>query len=432
MESDIIEKELFRLSKDFKNHQQKGISLENLQQYLKREEAAIEFTSFKYHDGIRWTDSIFYIAFILRKDKPEPELVYLFEEKELDAILKQKKNKPEATIDALYSSASLYNLIWKPLENYLDKTQKIYFAASGLLHKLNLAAIAVNENKVLSEFYNLVQLNTTASIREIHNAVVANTDAIMLYGGVNFNADSTEMKSAAKSYQLSAEKSFAFRGFDFGADPLHDLPFSEMEVDNIASEAKKYKYTVSVVKGISANEESVKALTGKKSPAVFHLATHGKFFSDPENTKPGESMAGGKIFAQSDNPLLRSLLMFAGANHIWSGKPLRGVEDGILTAYEISNMYLPNTKLVVLSACETGLGSIQGSEGVYGLQRAFKMAGVQNLVMSLWTSLTMQLLNSWNYFIIISLKINQSMKLSVFPRLPYVINTEHNLTSGLA
>ena len=75
----------------------------------------------------------------------------------------------------------------------------------------------------------------------------------------------------------------------------------------------------------------------------------------------------------------------AGAENAWGGNAMAGVDDGILTAYEISNMYFPNAKLVTLSACETALGDIRGSEGVYGLQRAFKMAGVENLVMSLWT-----------------------------------------------
>ena len=82
---------------------------------------------------------------------------------------------------------------------------------------------------------------------------------------------------------------------------------------------------------------------------------------------------------------MRAGLLFAGANNAWRGLFITGIEDGIVTAYEVSTtMYLPNTKLVVLSACETALGDIQGSEGVYGLQRAFKMAGVKNLVMSLW------------------------------------------------
>ena len=97
-----------------------------------------------------------------------------------------------------------------------------------------------------------------------------------------------------------------------------------------------------------------------------------------------EKQRGSNIFKQSENPLFRAGLAFAGAELAWKGKAANDIDDGILTAYEISNMYLPNTWLVVLSACETGLGDIKGTEGVYGLQRSFNMAGVKNLVMSLW------------------------------------------------
>jgi len=91
------------------------------------------------------------------------------------------------------------------------------------------------------------------------------------------------------------------------------------------------------------------------------------------------------VFRASDNPLIRSGLIMSGANNAWNNNIIpQGIDDGILTAYEVSGMDLYNTELVVLSACETGLGDIKGSEGVYGLQRSFKMAGVDYLIMSLW------------------------------------------------
>ena len=139
---------------------------------------------------------------------------------------------------------------------------------------------------------------------------------------------------------------------------------------------------MSLISGEQATEESLKELQAKRSPAVLHIATHGFFFPDPENDNKAVNQ---NVFKYAGNPLMRSGLFFAGAFYTWTkNRSFTGLEDGIATAYEIANLYLPNTKLAVLSACETGLGDIRGSDGVWGLQRAFRIAGVKNLVMSLW------------------------------------------------
>ena len=164
-------------------------------------------------------------------------------------------------------------------------------------------------------------------------------------------------------------------------------------------------------KGADASEEFFKKLgtQGAPSPRILHLATHGFFFPDPDRAnsakdgvaqdsapieRTAKSASPGKklepeskeiIFKMSDQPMLRSGLILAGANAAWKNKQtFEGAEDGILTAYEISQMNLSNTELVVLSACETGLGDIEANEGVFGLQRAFKIAGVKYIIMSLW------------------------------------------------
>jgi CHAT domain-containing protein len=159
------------------------------------------------------------------------------------------------------------------------------------------------------------------------------------------------------------------------------------EVEAIAVNLQENKIKTTIYEGIQANEESFKSLSNQKI-SVLHLATHGFFF--PEIKKKPELFDGLMTFGEQKfryvpNPLLRSGLILAGGNRTWKGeKPISGMEDGILTAQEISEMNLTHTELVVLSACDTGLGDIKGGEGVFGLQRAFKLAGVKTILMSLW------------------------------------------------
>jgi tetratricopeptide (TPR) repeat protein len=382
--SNTLEQELTRLSADFKQQQQ-DITWQTVQQSLKPDEAAIEFVEFQYHNGKKWVDSIYYVALVLRKDIPEPELIYLFEKRQLENILDQKGVAYNTSIDALYTSPVLYDLIWKPLESKLTTASKIYYATAGQLHVLNLAALSMGNNKILNDKYKLVALNTTSSVIYKKDETINASDNILLYGGIIYSADSTSLVEASKKYNVDEGLASRSIGLTLAEpDEIPTLPSTEIEVDAIAQEAKHSGYSVKTIKGLDANEESVKSVDIDQNVSVFHFATHGFFNPNQIHLSVKQSLSGGKAFMLSDDPLMRSGLMLAGANNVWSGKPVKSIQDGILTGYEISNLYLPKAKLVVLSACETGLGKIEGSEGVNGLQRAFKIAGAQNLVMSLW------------------------------------------------
>ena len=133
----------------------------------------------------------------------------------------------------------------------------------------------------------------------------------------------------------------------------------------------------------AGSEEQFKTIE-YSSPSIIHVSTHGFYFADKQDQLKNLPSDFDK-FARHENPLLRSGFILAGGNTAFQGKEIpEGTDDGVLTAYEISNLNFFNTDLVVLSACQTGLGDVKGNEGVYGLQRAFKMAGVEYLLLSLW------------------------------------------------
>ena len=134
-----------------------------------------------------------------------------------------------------------------------------------------------------------------------------------------------------------------------------------------------------------ATETRLKSYSGNSSK-VLHISTHGFYFSPPDKDSLLDvRRVQGNSFSKAVEPMMRSGLLLSGANNIWTGRtPADISNDGVLTAYEIANLDFSNTELVVLSACDTGLGDIDYSEGIYGLQRAFRLAGVRSMIISLW------------------------------------------------
>lgn len=385
-----LEKELVRTVAGF-GDAIRQVNWQEVQKQLKPDEAAIEFVHFNYTNPDP-TDSTMYAALVLRPGWESPKFVPLFEEKQLQNLLLQNTKDKTEQVKNLYafSENGLAKLIFKSLEPEIEGVKTIYFSPSGLLHRINLGAIAVSRTENWGERFHLVQLGSTRQL-VVPQQIAEPKNTAVLFGGIRYDLDTTAIFSANASLGAVENLNRGDLNFSQSDSTLRGegewlfLNNTEKEVAEIAPILQDNSIQTTVQKGFAASEEAFKSI-GKNgaSPKILHLATHGYFFPDVKNEKVrSESQS---VFKISDHPMIRSGLILAGGNQAWkTGKPIKPtVEDGILTAYEVSQMNLANTELVVLSACETGLGDIAGNEGVYGLQRAFKIAGAKYLLMSLW------------------------------------------------
>ncbi|MCI1265473.1 MAG: tetratricopeptide repeat protein [Saprospiraceae bacterium] len=398
-EANTLEKELSRTIAGYTETKQL-VTWNEVQAALKPGELALEFVSFKINFP-ESTDSTFYAALIIKHGDNQPLFIPLFEEKSLDSLLNSKSERKADYVNSLYTLAdrgavalenpkkSLYEILWKPLEKELAGIKTIYFSPSGLLLRINLDAIPISETETLADKYQLIELNSTRQLVIPTQIKNGNNDAI-LYGGIQFEQDSI----ISNNEPLVASRSRGLLSFNYVDSTLRGgtwnyLAGTEREVNTIEKMMLTSGIQTKLKKGYEASEDSFKNIgaNNNPSPRILHIATHGYFFVDPKEGHQSSVISRQEepVFKISEHPMLRSGLIMAGGNAAWQGKQtLEGREDGILTAYEISQMNLSNTELIVLSACETGLGDIQGNEGVYGLQRAFKIAGVKYLIMSLW------------------------------------------------
>lgn len=386
-----MQSEIFRAGRE---NQQIGFN--EVRRQLKNDDAAVEFIRFEFYQK-RWTDSTFYAALIILPNDTVPHFVSLCEEKQLARLLENQSTSPEQFVNQLYRGIiisnerqpdgkkgdSLYNLIWKPLLPWLEGINKISIAPAGLLNRIAFNALPIDSSHYLIDRYQLRQYNSVRQIAEQKSpaSTMGVTVNAILYGGINFDDayPTPAPVNGAIPNILPNDVRRSIRGGDWVP-----LPGTLQEVNSIGQLFLNSKINPQVINGTAATEESFKQLSGH-SPALLHLATHGFSLPDARQKRDHQLNNGDNQFILADNPLLRSGIIMAGANRVWGGKiPKDGQEDGIVTSYEISNMDLSNTELVVLSACETALGDIKGTEGVFGLQRAFKLAGVQNMILSLW------------------------------------------------
>ena len=342
------------------------INYEKVRNSLSDNEVLVDFSDYQTEDSVRH-----YAAYVFDRNQSYPRLIKCFEQQQADSLL---EGMPAFTLydyDQLHDKAA--KLIWSPLKAGIPEGSTVYYIPSGMVHGIALEALPLSDGTTLGQHYNFVRLTSAREIERVHNQALLNKTAT-LYGGLQYTLSPQKMEAESQPYAKS-DLAGLMRS-EYGKDGFKDLPKTKVEVEKIEKILNVSGFTVKTYTGAKGNAESFVALSGK-APSIVHVATHGFYFT------PDEVIDNDYLSGYTDAMSL-SGLVFAGGNAAWLGrKNANGVLGGVLAAKDIANFNLKGVDLVVLSACKTGQGKVT-AEGVYGLQRAFKKAGAQTIVMSLW------------------------------------------------
>ena len=346
---------------------------DNIKQNLKEKEAYVDITRIRYYDK-EWTDSILYVALVIKKNSNLPEMIVFPNGKKMEGEdIEYYRN----SINFRKQESQSFKVFFEPLKSSLNDVNKLYFSGDGVYHQINLSTLFNPiSQKYLDEEIFIELHNSPKSFLNIDKKQTPNNQYLYLFGFPNYEkqAKSTNSISLAENYPVTIDK----RQLLFYQSKIAPLPGTKIEVENIYQIAHKAGIETKKYIDIEASEENLKNI---KSAYILHIATHG-FFNETRQDKINTNLPQNQIFLE--NPLTNSGLLLTGAELSLEDKKMKAKENGIFTAQEATTLNLQNTDLVVLSACETGLGKIRNGEGVYGLQRAFLLAGAKSVVMSLW------------------------------------------------
>jgi CHAT domain-containing protein/Tfp pilus assembly protein PilF len=284
---------------------------------------------------------------------------------------------------------ALYDRVWKPLEKRMPKEDLVFIAPDGGLNMISFAGLIADDGKYVIEKRPVHYISSGRDLLRLKEETRSGAGLFAL-GDPDYDATPSTRLSLPEDISLDSLSEPAYSVVrnvrtacaELRGITLNALPGTRKEVEQIAKNWEAEAEPTTVCLGTVASEEKFK----QEAPGnrVIHLATHGYYLEG--KCQPTESHRGFDYDAgyMGENPLLLSGLFLAGANLQGEGADNIGAEDGIVTAEEVTAMNLDGTDLVVLSACETGLGEVRDGEGVYGLRRAFQMAGARTVVSALW------------------------------------------------
>ena len=326
-----------------------------------------------------------YHAYISKKGDTVPQLVNLGSPSYFESIYsdysnytqERPTNKEFSYEDIVYGNIC-YQKFWGKLEPYLEDVSTVYFSAEGVYRKINPNVLYdTTSSNFLIDKYDIVYVyNVEDFVRQKENYSPfqkSDNNDVVIFGNPTFHLSDKEL------FVLDSKRSLIITELDSlqRGMTISQLPGTQKEINLISKNFINKDWNVRLFSALEATEENVKRID---APKILHIATHGYFFKDIEHQ---ENFTQQVINKEYDNPMLRSGLLFTGSGNTGDGELLKG-DNGWLTSYEVSLIDLRGTELVVLSACETGMGDVQNGKGVYGLQRAIRVAGAESLIMSMW------------------------------------------------
>ena len=347
-----------------------NVTWKDIQKRLTKYDVAIEFLSF-FDDNFKQYN----VALLLKKDYVLPKIVALGDFQKMKQYSISNKND------------SLYELVWQPMEKELKDIKNIYFSPAGQIYNCPIEYLVDKNGTYMCDKYNIYRLSSTKMI--LAPAAKRNYKKSVLYGGLDYNYDTIP------TFQKNCDvEDIYFPPIERGLlDSLSNrsgfesLPNTSIEISEISKLLSYSNVDCITYMGMNGLEESFKKLSGSLLD-IIHLSTHGMYIENSAdsvylNNKNLKFVDETLYISPEDAALARSFLVMSRGNMLPQHYKIpHGVDDGILTAQEISNIDLKNVDLVVLSACQTALGDID-YDGVYGLQRGFKKAGANTILMSL-------------------------------------------------